>query len=269
MSNINSLGNALYNTNYLFGANNKKQDSISKLWSGYNSYQSNATEALAGLTEINSGVKSVLSSYEDAKTAFYTEFDETISDLSESAKKVKGYNFSVDKEGAITTTTETDKDGNVTTTTKYSEKLQAALDTVKDLVSDYNSAIKFFGDNSSVSKRVEMLGKTFSDTTYREANYSSIGLTTNSDGSITINESKLADAILNNPEKVSSILGKDGLAGKTESHISFAESQKENLFPTAKAMLGDQLDTAAMYTGSAYRNMTALNNVGNLLNMMF
>lgn len=269
MANINSLGN-LYNANYLFNTQSKKQDSIAKLWSGYNSFQSNATEALAGLTEINSGVKSVLASYEDAKTAFNTEFDEAIGDLSKSAEKLKGYNFTVDdKEGAITTTTETDKDGNVTSKTTYSEQLQAAVDTVKNFVNDYNSAVKFFGDNASVSKRVGMLQQTFADTTYRAASYSSIGLSVNSDGSVSVNEAELANAILNNPEKVSSVLGKDGFAGKAESHIEFAESQKENLFPTAQSMLGDQLDTAALYTGSAYRNMTALNNVGNLLNMMF
>ena len=114
-----------------------------------------------------------------------------------------------------------------------------------------------------------MIATTFGDTTYRASAYSSIGLLTNSDGSLSINEAKLADTILNDPEKVSSILGKDGLAGKAESHISFANSQADKLFPTAQAMLGDQLDTAAVYTGKAYRNMTAYSNMGNLINMMF
>ncbi len=269
MADISSLGNALYNTNYLFGANNKKQDSIAKLWSGYSSYQSNATEALAGLTEINSNVKALLASYDDAKGAFYSEFKENMSDLSASAAKVKDYNFNVDNENAITTTTTTDKDGKTTTSTAYSEELQAALNTVKDFVNNYNSSVKFFSDNAAVSKRVEMMGKTFSDTTYRAASYSTIGLTTNSDGSISINEEKLAQAILNDPSKVSTILGKDGLAGKAESHVSFANSQEDRLFPSAKEMLGDQLNTAAVYTGGTYANMSAINNVGNLLNMMF
>lgn len=267
---INSLGNSLYNTNYLFGTNNnQKQDSISKLWSAYGSYQSNAQTSLAGLTEINTNLKSVLASYEEAKSTFNSEFNETMSDLSASAKKVKEYNFNVEKEGAITTVENTDENGKVTTSTKYSDKLQAALDSVKGLVDDYNSAVKFFGDNSSVSKRVEMMSKTFGDTTYRASLYESIGLTVNSNGSFTINESKLANAIVNDPDKVSSILGKDGLAGKVEDHVSFANSQQEKLFPTAKAMLGDQLDTAAIYTGKAFGNMAAYSNMGNLLNMMF
>ena len=221
------------------------------------------------MTEVNSNLKAVLASYDDAKKAFSSEFKETMEDLSKSAAKVKEYNFKVDSAEAMTTKSEVDKDGNVTTTTTYSKELQAALDTVKDFVNDYNGAVKFFGDNSSISKRVEMIATTFGDTTYRASAYSSIGLTTNSDGSLSINEAKLAETIMNDPAKVSSILGKDGLAGKAESHISFANSQADKLFPTAQEMLGDQINTASLYTGKAYRNMAAMSNMGNLINMMF
>ena len=263
---INSIANSgwLFNTT---GA--KQQDSITKLWSNYNASQQNATGALAGLQEVNANLKALMASYEEAKSAFNTEFGENMDALSASAEKVAGYNFHVEKEGAITSTTETDEDGNVTTTTTYSKELQDALDTVKDFVSDYNSSIAFFKDNASVSKRVENMAGIFGDATYRASNYEQIGLTVNSDGSFTINEDKLADAIINDPEKVSRTLGNDGLAGKAQAHVSFANSQSENLFPTAQAMLGDQLDAASLYTGKAYRNMAAYSNMGNLLNMMF
>lgn len=268
MAGINSLG-GINNYGWLFASNNQKKNSINQLWSAYGNFQNNATSSLAGLTEVNSNLKSVLASYDDAKSAFQSEFKEAMSDLSASASKLKDYNFNVEQEGAITTTSETDKDGNVTTTTTYSKDLQAALDTIKNFVDDYNSAVKFFGDNKDVSKRVELLANTFGDTGYRASLYESVGLTVDSNGSLSINEAKLADTILNAPDKVSNILGKDGLAGKAESHISFANSQADNLFPAAKEMLGDQLDTAAVYTGKAYRNMAAYSNMGNLINMMF
>ena len=265
---INSVGNML-NANSLFNNSYKKQDSISKLWSAYGSYQSNAQTSLAGLTEVNNNLKSVLAAYDDAKNAFNSEFEDSMNALSESADKLKTYNFNVEKDGAITNTTSTDDNGVTTTTKTYSKDLQAAMDTVKNFVDDYNSAIKFFSDNASVSKRVERLATTFGDTTYRASNYESIGLTVNSNGSLTINEDKLANAIINNPDKVSSILGENGLATKAEEHVSFANSQQAQLFPTAKSMLGDQLDMAALYTGKAYNNMSAYSNMGNLLNMMF
>ena len=265
---INSLG-GVNNYSWLFNNKNQKQNSINQLWSSYGNFQNNATSALAGLSEINANLKSVMASYDDAKKAFNSEFSETMEDLSASAEKLKGYNFNVESEGAITTKSETDEDGNVTTTTTYSKDLQAALDTVKNFVDDYNSAIKFFGDHKEVSKRIEQMSTTFSDAGYRANLYESVGLSVGSNGSLSINESKLAEMIVNNPDKVSSILGKDGLASKAESHVSFANSQVDKLFPTAEAMLGDQIETASVYTGKAYRNMAAYSNMGNLINMMF
>ncbi|MBQ3442259.1 MAG: hypothetical protein IJG33_03325 [Selenomonadaceae bacterium] len=261
--------NGINNYSWLFNTNNQKQNSAAQLWNAYGNFQNNATSSLAGITEVNANLKAVMASYDEAKAAFNSEFKETMQDLSSSADKLKGYNFSVEKEGAITTKTETDEDGNVTTTTTYSKELQAALDTVKAFVDDYNSAVNFFGDHKDVSNRIGQMATTFGDTTYRANLYDSIGLTVGSNGSLSINEAQLANSIVNSPERVSSILGKDGLAGKAESHISFANSQADRLFPTAQAMLGDQLDTAALYTGNAYRNMTALGNMGNLINMMF
>ena len=249
--------------------NNKRQDSISKLWSAYGNYQTNANNALVGLSEINGNLKSLLASYEEAKTTFNAELNENMSDLSDSATALKNYNFKVEAEGAVTKTTETDKDGKISTTTTYSKDLQAALDTVKNFVSDYNSSIKFFQDNGEVSKRVERMATVFGDTTYRASLYESVGVTVGANGSLGINEDKLVDKILNDPEKVSSILGKGGFASKAEDHISFAKSQQDKLFPAADVMLGDQISMASIYTGKAYRNMSAYSNMGNLLNMMF
>ena len=266
---INALNNALYNTNYLFGTQSKQQDSIAKLWNNYNSMQSNANNSLAGINEVNANLKSLLASYDDAKTVFNRDLSENMEALSKSAAKAKTYNYHVETEGAITTSNTTDENGKITSTTTYSKELQAALKTVEDFVSDYNSSINFFKENAAVSKRVENLARVFGDTTYRSNAYESIGLLTNADGSFTINEDKLADAIVNSPDKVSRVLGADGLAGKAQAHIDFANSQADKLFPTADSMLGDQLKTAQVYTGKAYANMSNYANMGNLLNMMF
>ena len=265
MSGINAIGN---DYSWLFGTQNKKQDSITQLWNAYGNYQSNAQNALAGLSEVNANLKSVLTSYNEAKSTFNAEFKENMDALSESAKEIEKYSFSVAKEGAITNTETTDENGITTTKTTYSKDLQSALDIVSDFISNYNTSLKFLSDNASVSKRVENLATTFGDAGYRASIYESIGLTVGSGGMLEVNEEMLANAIVNNPDKVSSILGKDGLAGKAEEHVSFANSQAENLFPTAEKMLGSQLDAASLYTGKAYRNMATYANMGNLLNMM-
>ncbi|MBR4905211.1 MAG: hypothetical protein IKZ53_11145 [Selenomonadaceae bacterium] len=263
MSGINATGTQDYSW-LLDSVQTKKQDSTAHV-----NYQSNEQDSLAGFIEINANLKSVLTSYNEAKNAFNSEFKENMSALSESAKEIEKYSFSVAKEGAITNTETTDENGIITTKTTYSKDLQSALDVVNEFVSNYNTSLKFLNDNASVSKRVENLASVFGDAGYRAANYESIGLFVTSGGMLEINEEMLANAIVNNPDKVSSILGKDGLAGKAEEHVSFANSQAENLFPSAQKMLGEQLDAASLYTGKAYRNMSAYANIGNLLNMMF
>ena len=265
---VNSIGT---DYSWLFNTNNntKKQDSIAQLWSNYNSSQNNAASSLAGITEINNNLKSLLASYDEAKTTFTADFNENMNSLSKSAAQVQNYNFNVEQAGAITTATSTDENGKTTTTTTYSKELQAAIKTVEDFVGDYNSAVSFFNDNASVSNRVANMAKIFGDATYRSGDYQSIGLITQSDGSFKVDEATLANAIVNNPNHVSNLLGKDGLAGKAQSHVEFANSQSDKLFPSADSMFGDQIQAASLYTGKAYRNMSNYANMGNLLNMMF
>ncbi|MBR1728912.1 MAG: flagellar filament capping protein FliD [Selenomonadaceae bacterium] len=271
MSTINSMlsgAQSLFNSYYSNSNNSKSQDSISKLWNAYGSYESNANSALSGLSMISSNVSSLVKSYDDTKNTFYDEFDETISALKKSAENIKGYNFNVG-EDALKTSENVNEDGEKVTTTTKSAALTDALKAVEEFASNYNDTIDFFKNNSDVSKRVSRMAQTFADTTYRRANYQSIGLQIDSDGKMKIDEDKLAKAITEDPDKVSSILGKDGLAGKAEDHISLASSQRDRLFPSAQTLIGKDLTSAAIYTGTSYRNMSNYANVGNLINMMF
>ena len=267
MSGINSIGSTDYS--WLFSTNTKKQDSLARLWNAYGDYQANAQTALSGLSEISSNLKSVMASYDEAKNMFNLEFKDNMSALSESSKEIKKFSFSVPKDGAITKTETTDENGVTSTKTTYSKDLQSALDVVNDFVSNYNSSLKFFNDNASVSKRVENLATVFSDATYSASRLSSIGLSVNSSGLIEVNEEALANAIVDNPDRVSGLLGEGGLATKADSHISYANSQADRLFPSAEKMLGNQLDAASLYTGNAYRYMSSYASLGNLINMMF
>ena len=284
--NINNLFSATQYS-YLFNTNNSAsnsnqtagQKSINSLWSSYssNANSANAMSALAGLSEIKAGVSSVVASYDEAKDTFYSEFDDAMSSLSKSAKAAKEFDFASvttnDKgekiDGAITQTTTTDEDGKTTTTTNYSDQLKSALDTVKNFVKDYNNSIKFLNDNSSVSGRVNQMAKNFSDATYRSADYSTVGINVKSDGTLEVDEEKLSNMIVNDPSKVSRLVGSDGLAAKAESHVSSANAQRDRVFPSAKEMLGDQLSAASLYTSGTYAKMTSIANIGNLVNMMF
>ena len=253
--------------------NSSSKSNANSIWNtiDYSKTSSTMGTVLSGLSTINSNVKNLLSSYDTTQKTFYMDFDDAMSDLSKAAKSAKGYDFSsAAAAGVGTTTTSIDEEtGEETTTVNRPTAMKDALKTVQDLVDNYNSAIKFFNDNADVSKRVSRMGTTFADTTYKSSLYEQIGISVGSDGKLTVNEDKLADAIVNDSDKVSRLVGNDGLASKAEDHVSFANAQRDKLFPSAKDMFGDQLATASMYTGSAYRNMNSYSNVGNLLNMFF
>lgn len=279
---ISSIANNTYsmlnfaanNGTSLFGnQSSQKSDSISTMWNNY----ANSQNSSYGLTALNvynvkSSAAEVLSSYDSAKKEFNTEYKSTMDDLSKAIKSVNSTNFDVG-EDALTKTksTTTDKDGKTTTTTKLnmSDDLKTAVKNVQNLVDKYNDAIDLFKGSESLSNRMKNMSTMFSDTTYRSENYASIGITVGKDGTLSVDEEKLADAIVSSPDKVSRIIGKEGLAGKAESHMQMANSQQDKLFPSVSSMFGSQLKTAQAYTGSGLLSMSHYANVGNLFSMYF
>ena len=169
------------------------------------------------------------------------------------------YSFSA---GDITTSA----DGTVT----YSDSLQSALDNVQSLVDDYNEAISYTSKNSDVSNRMKTLASTFSDTTYRSGVYSGIGISVDSTtGKLTVDTETLANALVENGDRVQNALGSNGLAGKAESHADLALSQADKLFPSMQSMIGDELEAASIYSGSVLSNINTYTTAGNLIDLMF
>lgn len=359
---------------------NAAQQSISNMWNAYSSAQNNATANAAALQEVRTNASALVASYDEAKTAFYNEFDANMNDLSASAKEVKDFDFKsvtqafsaaskvveaatenaenaqaavttdqansseekvnteafsaaskvveavqeaqnksqanqagsqnsgnpryiesdfgrtiveespevvVNTDGSVTTTnedgskvtsygngaittTETyDNEGNKHIETAYSRVMQSAMKTIQDFVDNYNSSIEFFQDNGDVSARVGRMAELFGDTAYRAQSYESIGISVQNDGTLALDQEKLAHAIVDNPERVSHVVGNGGLADKAESHVNVANSQRSQLFPSAQAMFGQELSTASFYTSGAYLSMNSFSNLGNLVNMMF
>ena len=171
--------------------------------------------------------------------------------------------------GAITVTESPDKRGTLKIETQYSQMMQSAFKTVNDFVENYNGAMEFFNNNSEVSARNGKMAEIFADTKYRANSYESVGINVNNDGTLSVDQEKLARAIVDSPDKVANVLGKTGLADKAESHVDFANSQRSQLFPSAQSMFGDQLSSASFYTSGAYLNLNSFSTLGNLVNMMF
>ena len=253
-------GNSSSNTSSNLWGSTTSSSSSSSLWSAYNnSAASEAASTLSTITGMKNTISNMMSSYTSTKKLFNTEFKSAMSDLKSSAQTAANmsYNFISDD---ITTSNGT---------TKYSESLTSAIKSVKSLVSDYNDALSFFSDNSSVSKRVKRLSNTFSDTTYRAGVYSSVGITVDSSGKLSLDESKLADALVNNSDTAEYVLGKNGLAGKAESHVATANAQSSQLFPSASSMLGDIQGYSSLYSSNTLNSMNKYLGIGNMVNMYF
>lgn len=233
--------------------------SSSKTSSLYSS--SSSASDMQTLSSIKNGYAGLVSSYESTKKTFNTEMNSALSDLSSSAKTVANMNFSFSASDITT---------NADGTKTYSDSLTSAIKNVKQLVSDYNTALDFFSDNKSVSNRASALATEFSDTTYRSGQYSAIGITVDSKtGALSVDEDKLATALTTESDRTANTLGSNGLAGKAESHVALANFQKDKIFPTATQMFGSETTAASLYTGSTLLNISGYATTGNLLNMLF
>ena len=277
--------NSMINNNYSFsqfaqnyGVSSNSQRTvnrnaaISTMWSNYANNQNSSSAGFNAqdLYGVKESARELLSSYESTKKDFNEDFTSKMDDLSKSLKNLKSTDFHVGKDAVSTKeVTTTDKDGKTTTgtQTEMSDALKTALKNVKDFVSSYNDTVSFMTENASISNRMGRVSSMFSDTTYRASNYQSIGISVGKNGSLTVDDDKLVNAITSSPDKVERILGKDGLAGKTESHISAANAQKDKLFPSVESLFGKELKTAQVYTGSAMLRMNGYANMGNFLNM--
>lgn len=267
MPTIHSMLSGTYNM-YKSAQNNgslfQSAKSSGNMFRTVSSAAQSASNTLSGLQGINTSTKELISSYSEARDSFYEEFDDAMGALKDSAAAIKKMDFKV---GENAVTTKENEDG--TTTTKKSDELVAALKAVEKFASDYNDAIDFFSDNRDVSKRVSRMQSVFSDTTYRSGSLESIGIQVNSKtGKMSIDEDKLTKAITESPEKVSSVLGKNGLADKAESHVGIANSQRDRLFPSVTSMIGSDLKSSSVYSGSSLLNISKYASMGSFLNTM-
>lgn len=262
------------NSGSLFGnTNNKKTDAISRLWNNYTSGNSGSGINAQNVYDIKQSAAELAASYDDAKKTFTAEYNSTMDDLKKAVNNFDKINFNVG-EDALTKSTKTitDKDGKTSTETvlNMNSDLKSAVKGVTDLVKNYNDAIDLFKDNEAISERMKTVGNMFKDTTYRAGNYSEVGINVKSDGKLEIDEEKLAETIVKNPDKVSRILGNDnGLAAKADSHMNIANIQKDKLFPSIESMFGNQLKTASAYTGKAMLAMNKYSNMGEIFNSYY
>ena len=265
-ANVSTLSNLVqsFSTTYGSASTSSTQDPLKNFWSNYSSSSASSSSLtdLSSLTNIKNNASALVSSYTESRQTFTAQLSSTMSDLRNSAGNVAHMNYSFSASD-ITTNSDGSK--------SYSDSLTSALKNVKQLVSDYNEAVSLTSDYSSVGNRMKALSTTFADTTYRADTYKQLGITVDgSTGKLSLDEDKLASALVENGDRVQNALGSNGLAGKAENHVSLANSQKNNLFPSMQSMFGKSITMASVYTNPNVLGASMQAGlIGNMLDNMF
>ena len=114
-----------------------------------------------------------------------------------------------------TTTTNTDEDSRVTE--------------VRNLVNDFNATKSYLEENRGISNRMAALADNFNNGNLNES-LNNIGISTNAQGYLSLNESTFNIALNNDSAGVNSALGSRGLASQLERNINLANFQGDKLF---------------------------------------
>ena len=135
---------------------------------------------------------------------------------------------------------------------------------VKDFAEDYNKALSFFEKHSDKSDAVKNLASSFNLTTFSTNELAEIGIDVDSSGALSVDESALASALKNNPDKVKKALSEPyGLADSTHGKVTKIQNNPRDLFPMpeslrhgSKSPVYDRnLNFATTYASGTYLNI--------------
>lgn len=123
---------------------------------------------------------------------------------------------------------------------------------VRDLVRDFNATKSYLDENRGVSNRMAALARNFNNANLNET-LNGIGISTNAQGFLSLNESIFNYAWNNDSEGVSSALGSEGLAGQLDRNIDLANFQGDRLFTSIMdfANRNAQDESESLYSNNA------------------
>ncbi len=123
---------------------------------------------------------------------------------------------------------------------------------VRDLVRDFNATKSYLDENRGMSSRMSALANNFNNGNLNES-LNDIGISTNAEGFLSLNESIFTYALNNNSEGVNSALGSEGLAGQLDRNIDLANFQGDRLFTSIMdfANRNAQDESESLYSNNA------------------
>lgn len=201
--------------------------------------------------------------YNKSSKEFYNEFNEKFTDLKEASSKLKSYSADsvfvkrYDFGQSEKTSTETDSVKNPSASSSSSKNAAKTaedqnsniINAVQDFAAKYNDAVTFLKNNSNKSENISDLAQSYINIVkYNKSTLSEIGVNVDSNGKLTVDKDKLANAIRDNKNAVRNSLGDStsGVASKVYNKTTVAMIQSKELYPAAK-LKNDYINNTYFY----------------------
>ena len=217
--------------------------------------------SLTPLLKPVAGLSDFLTEYIDSKNRFEAELRTTLHEARKAAASMETMEYAQAErkeraeeaaESASTQTTGT----------------QDSVDTVETFADRYNDLTQFLEENKTASKHAASISSALQDASQSVGAFSTIGITSDANGRLHVNASRLAASLKSRPESVEYVLGTGGLAGRAKKSINLAAFNQDKLFPSVASAMGREDNPAkSMYSQKAIAAQNDFKSRGSMLNL--
>ncbi len=211
-----------------------------------------------------SGLSEFLADYIESKNKFEAELRTTLQEAQKAASSMEAMEYARTER----------KEHAAEAAHAAAEPKQASVPTedsvekVATFADRYNDLKEFLQENKEVSGHAASVSSAVNDASGSMKTFSAIGITSDANGKLHVNASRLAASLKNRPESVEYALGKDGLAGRAKKSIKLAEFNKDKLFPSVSSAMGREENPAkSMYSPKAVAAQNDFKDRGSMLNL--
>ncbi len=222
------------------------------------SFQSDFQDRMSALRKANNEIKALSSGRNEDELAALRNARKEARQLRASRSDEAGYLRDKATDSAAAEKFESDRN--------LDRNVRDDMDAIQGFVKEYNSTVSYFSEGRDVSKRFTALASSFSGNDELSGSLDRVGISVNPDGQLSVDRSRLAESLAENPSEVGETLGANGLAGHVERKVEMASGQTDKLFtpPTEALGGGASSSVKSMYSSDSSVASNAYSDVGSI-----
>lgn len=198
-------------------------------------------KTFSSMTSSNDGTSDLLNTSTSSASASDKLWSNVFADSSSSQSQIlatmKKYTATSEKFYSSFASTSTNLKNSSTNLTSVLENPAASAsditDSIKTFANDYNKTTALFKDNARASSTMSSFADSFASSTKSAKNsLAAIGISVDTNGKMTVDETALTTAVQNNPSAIKAVFsGNQGLGNQAYFKTSLAVSNVENFVP--------------------------------------